>query len=177
MKEEKELYESQIKSFEWTALFYELPYFLAALVAGGGVGALYALVVMYYRQSLDPYTPLYVLMAIVFGGIVFIFWGASYYPVRVKVFPDRLWFKMMFGKRELKKADILSIGPLSETETRRTLTSPRYRSLCPAVSGAVLLKRAQGRPWVINLADRGSFLKAVEGLQEEGTDEVFKGSV
>jgi|GEM_PF-6617750 len=177
MEDRKELYEAQMKSFEWTAFFYELPYFLAALVAGGAVGALYALVVMHYRQSLDLYTPLYFLMAIVFCGIVFMFWAASYYPFRVKVFPDRLWFKMMFGKRELKKEDILSISPLSEKETRRTLTSLRYRSLCPAISGAVLLQRSKGRPWVINFADRESFLKAVEVLHIEGTEEVSRGSV
>ncbi len=161
---DKDIYEAQVRSFEFTAVFYELPYFLGALIVGGGAGALYGLVVIHFREQFNPWAPLYVLLALLLCGLVFLFWGASYYPVRIKVFPDRLWFKMMFGTRELHWNNVLSVKALSDKDTRRTLTSPRFRSLSPAVSGAVLLARTKGRPWVINVDDREAFMQAVVKL-------------
>lgn len=176
MEKDRELYQGGTRSFELRALFYELPYLVAALAAGGAVGAVYALVVIYFRDRFEPVVALYILMALVFCGLLLVFWGASYYPVRVKVFPDRLWFKMMFGRRELYWKNIAGLRPLSETDTRRTLIRPGYRSLCPAISGAVLIERTRGRPWVICLWDREAFLEAVKKLEPEDSKEVSKGS-
>lgn len=176
MAENGELYEGRTRSFELRAFLYELPYFVAALAAGGAAGAAYALVVIYFRDRFEPIVALYVLMGLVLCGLLLVFWGASYYPVRVKVFPEKLWFKMMFGKRELYRDDVVKIEPLSEADARRTLISARYRSLCPAIYGAVLLERKKGRPWVINLSDREAFLEAVKKLDPDDVKEVSKGS-
>ncbi|MFO8057525.1 MAG: hypothetical protein R6V10_09530 [bacterium] len=176
MDENGELYEGRTHSFELRAFWYELPYFVAALAAGGAVGAAYALVVIYFRDRFEPIVALYVLMGLLLCGLLFVFWSASYYPVRVKVFPDRLWFKMMFGKRVLYRDEVLNIKSLSEEDACRTLMSTRYRSLSPAVYGAVLLERKKGRPWVINLSDRESFLKAADKFEKDVAEEVSKGS-
>jgi hypothetical protein len=101
-----------------------------------------------------------------------VLWGASYYPKRVMVLPDRIRFKMLVSSREVPVLNVDSIERLSREEARRTFSGFRFHNLSPAVNGAVALKRRKGRPWVFSPADPEALIAAVEKVMEvEGGNE------
>jgi hypothetical protein len=164
------VYESGMRPFEFAAIKYELPKMIGAVI----IALVIAVVFRYIVVNLDLYPPprqVALMVGIVdLAALWLVLWGASYYPKRITVLPDRISFKMLISSREVPASNIDSIERLSREEARRTFAGFRFHNLSPAVNGAVVLKRRKGRPWVFSPADPEALIAAVEkvmGSEEE----------
>jgi hypothetical protein len=114
-----------------------------------------------------PYLPLAIMLGLAVIGLGFVFGAANIFPRGIKVYPDRLHFDMLLGKRDIPVKNILACEALSVEQSRRTFFSPRFANLSPAVQGAVLLKRTKGRAWVFSPDQTDEFLAAAAGIMAE----------
>lgn len=161
------VYESDMRPFEIGVLVYELPVLIAALLAGSGMGFFYALIVIRYGPSMSPLIPTFLMAGMVAAGLIFIFWGASYYCKGVMVFSDRVRFVMALGHRDVLVSQIESVEALTLEQTRRTLLGLAHANLTPSVQGAVMLARKSGRPWVFSPEDSDEFIACVNKVMAD----------
>ncbi len=163
MGSDKIIYESKMWPFEFKSLVYELPMIILVV---GAPGAVYLLFKYYIfpNYEIDPRTIYFTLAGVYTTAIIFIFWAASFYPIKVMVLEDRIRIRMLLGKRDVKIDDVEDIRKLDPKETGKTLLSQKAWNLSPAVNGAVLLKRKKGKDWVFSPADPQEFLFVVNKL-------------
>lgn len=157
------LYEVRMRGFELRALLYELPQMSSGLIAGCAAGYLYYFLFTSYPEW-GKYVHLAIFGALAAVGIAGIFWGASYYPRRALLFDDRIRFIMAFSSREVPYAEIVSARTLDLEETRKTFLSLRYLSMSPSLSGAVELRRRNGRTWVFSAEDPEALVSQLNEL-------------
>lgn len=170
MQDEDKFFETPMRGFELTALIYELPVMLGALLLAGLLALAYAFAVGRLELYQYPGVPGIILAVMDFIALLVVFYAASFYPRRIMVFPDRIKFKMLFSHREIPLSMIDSIETLSVREAKKTFLSPRFHNLSPAVDGAVVMKRTRGRAWVLSPADPEGLIQAVENAREKNAE-------
>lgn len=164
MGEEKPIWEGRMRKLEPLALVYELPAMLCALILGGLLAVLYTYVITHFLLFMVPHLPLAILLGLAAIGLGSVFGAANLFPRGIKVYPDRLHFDMLLGKRDVPVKNISACAAMNFEQTRRTFFSPRFANLSPAVRGAVLLTRTKGRAWVFSPEKTDEFLSAAAGI-------------
>ncbi len=158
----EKIYECGMRRFEISALLYELPLLLGALIIAWLLLGTYKLLILDSSIGGKTTAAFVALAALDALGLAIVFWTASFFPRRISVYPDRIRFKMIYKDRDVMFADVKELRPLTVAEARRALFSPGKVCLSPSVKGAVLLGRARGRDWVFCPEDGQKFLAAVE---------------
>jgi hypothetical protein len=162
----EKIYECGMRRFELSALLYELPLLLGAMVIAYVLLGTYNLIMVRCFAG-NRMAGLIMLAVLDLIGLAIVFWSASFFPRRIAVYPDRIRFKMIYKNRDIMIADLQELRPLTVSEARRALFSPGKACLSPSVRGAVLLRKARGRAWVFCPADAEKFLAAVERARRE----------
>jgi len=162
METDQPIYAGRMRPPELKAVVYELPAFGLTMAAAAVLAYIYVRLAV-SNLAVWGFTPFLIILAAILAAVVgFGFWAASFFARRVEVFPDRLRFIMLFGRREVWFSAIKKLEALGREETRRTFFSLRACNLTTAVQGAVRMQRDQDRDWVFSLAEPDAFLAAVE---------------
>jgi len=160
------IYECGMRRFEISALLYELPLLVGALVMAWALLGAYNLILV--RCLGDSRNAAFAMLAVLdLIGLAIVFWAASFFPKRITVYADRIRFKMIFRDRDIMIADVRELRPFAAGEVRRAFFAPGKLCLSLSVRGALLLRKARGRAWVFSPADADTFVEAVEKARRE----------